>query len=161
MGSGRVKKQISDQWLPQSQPHQVIKPVKRSDSLTKQEKTKLNLLKSRGRENSVASLRERFEQQAMSRDQVTVTQKFNKVESNKINRKLNGSNKKRIKRRHTVGGTKDLSSNPPLKENQSWDRLAPLKNREELSHGHGSINLEVRRSSFPDEEPNTWRHSLP
>lgn len=160
---------------PPRQQQTVLRPsnratVKRADSLTKQEKTELNLMKARGeseKENSksggVAALREQFEQKA--KDGVISGSKISKIDVNKLKKKLSDCSNRRIRRRHTVGGTKDFSVN--LVNLIVRGMLVPLISDQEkvfsLSGGQLRGSEELRRFSLPsdDDQPDTWRHSMP
>merc|ERR1712088_1109295 len=109
--------------------------VKRSDSLSKQEKTDLNMkAKACSKENSkmgVTALRDQFEQRALkeSSQQQAGKATSNKPEVSKVKKKLAERSSRGLKRRHTVGGTKDFSSTVVdllVRGVEAWDRLAPL-----------------------------------
>ena len=160
--------------------------VKRSDSLSKQEKTDLNMrAKAGSKENSktgVTALRDQFEQRALreSSQQQTSSRvaSNNKPESmatsSKMKKKLADRSSRGLKRRHTVGGTKDFSSTVVellVRGVEAWDRLAPLVasdqkllSASELVRGTGELDSDTgeRRFSLPAEEQGIgWRYSLP
>ena len=160
--------------------------VKRSDSLSKQEKTDLNMRAKVGsKENSktgVTALRDQFEQRALreSSQQQTSSRvaSNNKPESmatsSKMKKKLADRSSRGLKRRHTVGGTKDFSSTVVellVRGVEAWDRLAPLVasdqkllSASELVRGTGELDSDTgeRRFSLPAEEQGIgWRYSLP
>jgi len=141
------------------------KPVKRTDSLTKKEKTEINLKTKEGeKENKVLKLRERFEP-SLSRTKPTQS---NQRGSNgtafdiiKERKKLSDNENRKIKRRHTVGGTKDFTENLLSKmieerSKSSWDRLAPLASSQGLNVQRKENckvdreDREERRLSLPD-----------
>ncbi|KAK9501391.1 hypothetical protein O3M35_012126 [Rhynocoris fuscipes] len=98
--------------------------LKRSDSLTKTEKTDLNLSKRR------AAL---------------------EAASKKMKRKTGGGSDRSIKRRHTVGGTKDFD------KSNYW-----LDNREREVAQKKDDNTKIeRRTSSPDLLADTWRRQGP
>ena len=83
--------------------------VRRSDSLTKKEKTELNIKKREGggeKENKVKKLREKFENSSGKEHEAGT--RGSRIDVNKLRKKLSERNNRRIKRRHTVGGTKDF-----------------------------------------------------
>jgi len=156
--------------------------VKRSDSLSKQEKTDLNMrAKSGSKENSkmgVTALRDQFEQRALresSQQQPSSRMASNKPEvaTTKMKKKLADRSSRGLKRRHTVGGTKDFSSTVVellVRGVEAWDRLAPLVasdqkllSASELLRGTGEDSeTGERRFSLPAEEQGVgWRYSLP
>jgi len=119
------------------------KPLKRSDSLSKREKTELNLkTKEVEKENKVMKLKEQFEARSNQSQTATLTSLQpvlgNKIDVNKIRKKLSDNRNNRIKRRHTVGGTKDFPDKLMNKVNQErggdvcWDRLAPALSVQEV-----------------------------
>jgi len=134
------------------------KPLKRSDSLTKKEKTELNLkTKEVEKENKVMKLKEHFEQGVIpNRPTPLAGRSSTKFDVNKVRKKLSDSRNRRIKRRHTVGGTKDftesiLSTINTEKVKSSWDRLAPIISHQELTAAERwSLEKEERRLSLPD-----------
>ena len=84
-----------------------------------------------------------------------------KFDINKVRKKLSDNKNRRIKRRHTVGGTKDfteivLSKMNSEKSKSSWDRLAPvISNQELIAERNERWNLEredreERRLYLPD-----------
>ena len=126
--------------------------LNRSDSLTKQEKTELNLRAKAGeKENSVASLREQFEGKREGQQS-----KSHRIDVTKLRKKLSDCNNRRIKRRHTVGGTKDFSENVVsliVRGVSAWDRLAPIMSDQESEARRLSLQLEEeRRFSLPPVE---------
>ena len=157
--------------------------VKRSDSLSKQEKTDLNMrAKAGSKENSktgVTALRDQFEQRALresSQQQPSSRVASNKPEvaTTKMKKKLADRSSRGLKRRHTVGGTKDFSSTVVellVRGVEAWDRLAPLVasdqkllSASELVRGTGELDSDTgeRRFSLPAEEQGIgWRYSLP
>ena len=156
--------------------------VKRSDSLSKQEKTDLNMrAKAGSKENSklgVTALRDQFEQRALresSQQQPSGRVASNKPEvaTTKMKKKLAERSSRGLKRRHTVGGTKDFSSTVVellVRGVEAWDRLAPLVasdqkllSASELLRGTGDDSeTGERRFSLPAEEQGIgWRYSLP
>lgn len=107
--------------------------LKRSDSLTKTEKTDLNLSKRRA---------------ALEASTVVNNKK------EKMKRKTGGGSDRSIKRRHTVGGTKDFD-----KTNYYW-----LDNKErEVTQKKDDISCGKieRRTSSPDLLADTWRRQGP
>jgi len=155
-------------------------PLKRSDSLTKREKTELNQrTKLVGeKENKVLRLKAQFEQGASGAAGRTASRPLAAVHSgsggggtsgnfdiSKVRKKLSDSRNRRIKRRHTVGGTKDFTENILSKLNgeegiatsrskSSWDRLAaPVIWSEDLMERRRLADWEEgeeRRLSLPD-----------
>ena len=113
-------------------------------------------------------LKEHFEQSASrTRNLPTHPQNvscLSNFDVNKVRKKLSDSRNRRIKRRHTVGGTKDFTENILSKINQekcksSWDRLAPIISNHQLAAEammeHWSQDRdekEERRLSLPDCE---------
>ena len=160
--------------------------VKRSDSLSKQEKTDLNMrAKACSKENSktgVTALRDQFEQRALKESSHQQQQQQSgssrmannnkpEVATTKMKKKLADRSSRGLKRRHTVGGTKDFSSTVVellVRGVEAWDRLAPLVNSDqkllsasELLRREESESGE-RRLSLPAEEQGIgWRYSLP
>ena len=146
------------------------RPLKRSDSLTKKEKTELNQkTKEVEKENKVMKLKEHFEQGGINRPRANhlasaaiPASAAAKFDVNKVRKKLSDSRNRRIKRRHTVGGTKDFTENLMSKMNadkskSSWDRLAPIVSQPELTmpatktaSDIWSLEKEERRLSLPD-----------
>ena len=130
----------------------------RSNSLTKQEKTELNL-RAQEKENSVSFLKDQFEK--MSQDEnkqpaLNQQQSRSKTDMTKLRKKLSECKNKRIQRRHTVGGTKDFSESVVcllVRGVPAWDRLAPIPIITDDS------NDEERRLSLQFEEERTL--SLP
>lgn len=120
--------------------------IKRSDSLTKQEKTELNLRSKEGeKENTVASLREQFECKTAKEGQQV---KSHRIDVTKFRKKLSDCNNRRIKRRHTVGGTKDFSENVVsliVRGVSAWDRLAPIISDQEGEERRLSLQVEEER----------------
>lgn len=155
------------------------KPLKRSDSLTKKEKTELNLkTKEVEKENKVTKLKEQFEAKSLMHAQAAaaittlITQPViacnaKKLDVNKIRKKLSDSRNNRIKRRHTVGGTKDFPDKLMNRVNQErsdqcWDRLVPSLSVQEVKANQGeeedeSSSLYHARMEESDER----RLSLP
>ena len=149
-------------------------PLKRSDSLTKQEKTELNQrTKQVEKENKVLRLKAQFEQgsggssRPSSRPLAAVhsSGSSGNFDINKVRKKLSDSRNRRIKRRHTVGGTKDFTETILSKLNSgeeervssksSWDRLGPVISSQDLGvvgRGVGGWEGgdEERRLSLPD-----------
>jgi hypothetical protein len=138
--------------------------LKRSDSLTKKEKTELNQrTKQIEKENKVLRLKAQFEQGAvgngrqLSRPLAAVHQaaSSSNFDINKVKKKLSDSHNRRIKRRHTVGGTKDftetilskLNSDKRASSKSAWDRLGPVISNQDLLC---DSEEEVRRLSLPD-----------
>lgn len=152
------------------------KSLKRSDSLTKKEKTELNLKTKEGeKENKVMKLKEQFEQTASRSRNFSASQlntsNASRFDVNKVRKKLSDSRNRRIKRRHTVGGTKDFTENilstiHQEKSKSSWDRLAPVMSNQELAterkerRNPEQDGREERRLSLPDcgSEPPTESH---
>merc|ERR1719350_537805 len=143
--------------------------VKRSDSLSKQEKTDLNMrAKAGSKENSkmgVTALRDQFEQRALresSQQQAISRVASNKPEvaTTKMKKRLADRSSRGLKRRHTVGGTKDFSSTVVellVRGVEAWDRLAPLvaSDQKLLSAS------ELLRGTEDDSETGERRFSLP
>lgn len=130
------------------------KSLNRSDSLSKQEKTELNIRAKAGeKENSVASLRDQFEKKILKD---VIQPKGHRIDVNKLRKKLSDCNNRRIKRRHTVGGTKDFSENVVsliVRGVSAWDRLAPIISDQESEERRLSLQLEEeRRFSLPPVE---------
>lgn len=130
--------------------------VRRSDSLTKKEKTELNQLKKRDggeKENKVTKLRDHFERGSGAKA------KSSKIDVNKLKKKLSERNNRRIRRRHTVGGTKDFGdgvvSGSRRNGHTAWDRLQPLVTDEELNVDR-SLGVWLKRN-----RPANRRLSLP
>jgi len=139
------------------------KALKRADSLTKKEKTEINLkTKEVEKENKVLKLRERFEPSANRAKPSSANQQSFQATAfdiNKERKKLSDNRNKKIKRRHTVGGTKDFTENILSKMNEersksSWDRLSPLISNQEWNGQQKDFfnkdELEERRLSLPD-----------
>merc|ERR1719350_399823 len=148
--------------------------VKQSDSLSKQEKTDLNMkAKACSKENSkmgVTALRDQFEQRALkeSSQQQAGKATSNKPEVSKVKKKLAERSSRGLKRRHTVGGTKDFSSTVVdllVRGVEAWDRLAPLVASDNKLLSASELLVEdsaERRLSLPAEEHGVgWRYSLP
>jgi hypothetical protein len=143
------------------------KALKRSDSLTKQEKTELNQKAWVGeKENSkgVTALRDQFEQRALRETQGRAS----KPDITKMKKKLADRGGRGLKRRHTVGGTKDFSATVVelvVRGSEAWDRLAPLVSDQKLLSAEVLRCAEEpgeRRLSLPTEEGGVgWRCSLP
>jgi len=154
-------------------------PLKRSDSLTKREKTELNQrTKLVGeKENKVLRLKAQFEQGASSAGGRALSRPLAAVHAtsgsgtsgnfdiSKVRKKLSDSRNRRIKRRHTVGGTKDFTENilskltgeewvATSRSKSSWDRLAaPVIWSEDLMERRRLADWEEgeeRRLSLPD-----------
>eukprot|EP00090_Calanus_glacialis_P009978 TRINITY_DN1835_c0_g1_i1.p1 TRINITY_DN1835_c0_g1~~TRINITY_DN1835_c0_g1_i1.p1 ORF type:complete len:1716 (-),score=684.24 TRINITY_DN1835_c0_g1_i1:112-5259(-) len=126
--------------------------LNRSDSLTKQEKTEMNLRAKAGeKENTVASLREQFEGKREGQQS-----RGHRIDVTKLRKKLSDCNNRRIKRRHTVGGTKDFSENVVsliVRGVSAWDRLAPIISDQESEERRLSLQVEEeRRFSLPPVE---------
>jgi len=132
----------------------VKRQLNRSDSLTKQEKTELNLRAKAGeKENTVAALRDQFEGKA---DKDGQSLRSHRIDVTKLRKKLSDCNNRRIKRRHTVGGTKDFSENVVsliVRGVSAWDRLAPIISDHESEERRLSLQVEEeRRFSLPPVE---------
>jgi len=131
----------------------------RSNSLTKQEKTELNL-REQEKENSVSALKDQFEKLIQNENIQPTNPQKTKTDITKLRKKLSECKNKRIQRRHTVGGTKDFSENVVsllVRGVSVWDRLAPI-----LADEDKVINdsqEEERRLSLQFEEER--RLSLP
>jgi len=155
------------------------KPLKRSDSLTKKEKTELNLkTKEVEKENKVTKLKEQFEAKSLMHAQAAaaittlITQPViacnaKKLDVYKIRKKLSDSRNNRIKRRHTVGGTKDFPDKLMNRVNQErsdqcWDRLVPSLSVQEVKANHGEEDEESGSMYHTRmEESDERRLSLP
>ena len=130
----------------------------RSNSLTKQEKTELNL-RAQEKENSVSFLKDQFERMSQDENKQPASnhqQSRSKTDMTKLRKKLSECKNKRIQRRHTVGGTKDFSESVVcllVRGVSAWDRLAPIPIISD------DINDEERRLSLQFEEERTL--SLP
>jgi len=132
----------------------VKRQLNRSDSLTKKEKTEINLRAKAGeKENTVASLRDQFEGKI---DKEGQSFKSHRIDVTKLRKKLSDCNNRRIKRRHTVGGTKDFSENVVsliVRGVSAWDRLAPIISDHESEERRLSLQVEEeRRFSLPPVE---------
>merc|ERR1719420_2126545 len=128
----------------------------RSNSLTKQEKTELNL-RAQEKENSVSALKDQFEKLGQNENIQPQQQRPIKSDITKLRKKLSECKNKRIQRRHTVGGTKDFSENVVsllVRGVSVWDRLAPI-----ISDDNKVENDDERRLSLQFEEER--RLSLP
>merc|ERR1711983_451920 len=131
----------------------------RSNSLTKQEKTELNL-RAQEKENSVSFLKDQFEKMSQDENKQPGSnhqQSRSKTDMTKLRKKLSECKNKRIQRRHTVGGTKDFSENVVsllVRGVSVWDRLAPI-----ISDDNKVENDDERRLSLQFEEER--RLSLP
>jgi len=162
--SGRVDKSLEPEKRQgrrlRNEGQQVLRQVNtkrqlnRSDSLTKQEKTELNLRAKAGeKENTVASLREQFEVKTGKEGHQI---KSHRIDVTKLRKKLSDCNNRRIKRRHTVGGTKDFSENVVsliVRGVSAWDRLAPIISDQESEERRLSLQVEEeRRFSLPPVE---------
>jgi len=106
----------------------------------------------------VLKLKEHFEQGALHA-RTYHTGNLSKFDLSKVRKKLSDSRNRRIKRRHTVGGTKDFTANilcelHQEKSRSSWDRLAPNN----VSLQETRMSEELERSS---EEMEERRRSLP
>merc|ERR1719232_1935182 len=102
----------------------------RSNSLTKQEKTELNL-RAQEKENSVSALKDQFEKLGQNENIQPQQQRPIKSDITKLRKKLSECKNRRIQRRHTVGGTKDFSDNVVgllVRGVSVWDRLVPIIN---------------------------------
>lgn len=140
--------------------------LRRSSSLTKQERTEVNMkAKCSEKENSqgVTALRDQFEQRALRETlgrPLTI-----KSDITKLKKKFSERSKRGLKRRHTVGGTKDFSATVVqllVRGAEAWDRLAPLVSDQKLHIGGSGEELGERRFSLPVEEHAVaWRYSLP
>jgi len=130
----------------------------RSNSLTKQEKTELNL-RAQEKENSVSFLKNQFEKMTQDENKQPASnhqQSRSKTDITKLRKKLSDCKNKRVQRRHTVGGTKDFSESVVcllVRGVSAWDRLAPIPI---ISDDN---NDEERRLSLQFEEERTL--SLP
>jgi len=143
VSSGHVLRQVNTK-----------RQLNRSDSLTKKEKTEMNMRAKAGeKENSVASLREQFEGKLGRESQQPKSQR---IDVTRLRKKLSDCNNRRIKRRHTVGGTKDFSENVVsliVRGVSAWDRLAPIISDQENDERRLSLQLEEeRRFSLPPVE---------
>ena len=127
-------------------------PLKRSDSLTKREKTELNQrTKQVEKENKVLRLKAQFEQGAggssrpSSRPLAAVhsSGSSGNFDINKVRKKLSDSRNRRIKRRHTVGGTKDFTETILSKLNSGEEERVSSK-----SSCTGERALEQQRGLF-------------
>ena len=102
----------------------------RSNSLTKQEKTQLNLkAKAVEKENTVAFLKNQFEKLGHNSENISKQKLDTMVSVTKLRKKLSECKNRRIQRRHTVGGTKDFSESVVsllVRGVSAWDRLAPI-----------------------------------
>merc|ERR1712129_679509 len=105
------------------------------------------------KENSVSSLREQFEGKT---GREVLQSKSHRIDVTKLRKKLSDCNNRRIKRRHTVGGTKDLSENVVnliVRGVSAWDRLAPIISDQESEERRLSLQVEEeRRFSLPPVE---------
>merc|ERR550532_2420353 len=102
----------------------------RSNSLTKQEKTELNL-RAQEKENTVSFLKDQFERMSQDENKQPAfhQQTRSKTDMTKLRKKLSERKNRRIQRRHTVGGTKDFSESVVsllVRGVSAWDRLAPI-----------------------------------
>ena len=132
------------------------RPLDRSNSLTKQEKTELNL-KAQEKENLTSCVRDVRSNQ---RSRVDVT---------KLRKKLSECKNRRIQRRHTVGGTKDFSDNVVgllVRGVSVWDRLVPIINDNQDcvkttfdNQEHQGEDEDIRRYSLQFDDERTL--SLP
>ena len=174
----RTAKPGSSNTMPTSRSQLVLrqinnrKPVKRSDSLTKKEKTQLNLkTKEVEKENKVMKLKEQFEAKSLMHAQAAaittlITQPViggnNKLDVSKIRKKLSDSRNSRIKRRHTVGGTKDFPDKLMNRVNQErtsdlcWDRLVPALSVQEVKGSHHDEECDGNE----EEEEHVMYHRL-
>merc|ERR1712029_1116668 len=157
MGSPRVDKNVERKGRVGEV--QVLRPVNnkrqldRSNSLTKQEKTELNL-KAQEKENLTSCVR------SNQRSRVDVT---------KLRKKLSECKNRRIQRRHTVGGTKDFSDNVVgllVRGVSVWDRLVPIINDNQDcvkttfdNQEHQGEDEDIRRYSLQFDDERTL--SLP
>ena len=135
----------------------------RSNSLTKQEKTELNL-REQEKENSVSALKDQFERMSQNENIQPSLQHRSKTDMTKLRKKLSECKNRRIQRRHTVGGTKDFSENVVnllVRGVSVWDRLAPvisdditvIPDHDEEEERRHSLQLEEeRRLSLPSVE---------
>merc|ERR1712029_757881 len=82
--------------------------------------------------------------------------KSHRIDVTKLRKKLSDCNNRRIKRRHTVGGTKDFSENVVsliVRGVSAWDRLAPIFLDQVCEERRLSLQLEEeRRYSLPPVE---------
>lgn len=174
----RTAKPGSSNTMPTSRSQLVLrqinnrKPIKRSDSLTKKEKTQLNLkTKEVEKENKVMKLKEQFEAKSLMHAQAAaittlITQPViggnNKLDVSKIRKKLSDSRNSRIKRRHTVGGTKDFPDKLMNRVNQErtsdvcWDRLVPALSVQEVKGSHDDDECDGNE----EEEEHMMYHRL-
>ena len=131
----------------------------RSNSLTKQEKTQLNLkAKAVEKENTVAFLKNQFEKLGHNSENISKQKLDTMVSVTKLRKKLSECKNRRIQRRHTVGGTKDFSESVVsllVRGVSAWDRLAPISI---ISYTNLDVE-EERRLSLQFEEER--RLSLP
>ena len=169
--TGRVDKRWANKTK-EAEPSPVLREVnvekvlKRSDSLTKQENTDLNLRDKVGeKENSVGvtALRDQFEQRAVRESQGRLSIKPDII---KLKKKFSDRSGRGLKRRHTVGGTKDFSATVVellVRGAEAWDRLAPLVSDQKLLSAEVlRAPVEERRLSLPVEQEEVgWRYSLP
>lgn len=144
-------------------------PLKRSDSLTKREKTELNQrTKLMEKENKVLRLKAQFEQVTTGNSRIA-SRPLAAVHSasggsvgaagnfdiNKVRKKLSDNRNRRIKRRHTVGGTKDFAETILSKLDSDERsvggkyRRVPFNLSQDLMAG-SRWEEEQRRLSLPD-----------
>ena len=165
---GRVDKNIERKIRGPGPESGVLKQVNtkrqldRSNSLTKQEKTELNL-KAQEKENSVSFLKDQFEKMGQDENMQPHLHQKSKTDMTKLRKKLSECKNRRIQRRHTVGGTKDFSESVVsllVRGVSVWDRLAPIISDAEVTETQQpGDNEEERRLSLQFEEER--RLSLP
>merc|ERR1712203_306239 len=109
----------------------------------------------------VTALRDQFEQRALKESsQQQAGKASNKPEVSKVKKKLAERSSRGLKRRHTVGGTKDFSATVVdllVRGVEAWNRLAPLvaSDQKLLSAS------ELLRGTGDDSETGERRFSLP
>ena len=165
---GRVDKNIERKIRGPGPESGVLKQVNtkrqldRSNSLTKQEKTELNL-KAQEKENSVSFLKDQFEKMGQDENMQPHLHQKSKTDMTKLRKKLSECKNRRIQRRHTVGGTKDFSESVVsllVRGVSVWDRLAPIISDAEVTETQQpGDNEDERRLSLQFEEER--RLSLP
>ena len=144
-------------------PSNQAKPLKRSDSLSKKEKTEMNLslqTKEVTKENTVLKLKEYFEEgphtpiTTRSRNSNAIIS--NTLENNKFRKKLVDKRNNRIKRRHTVGGTKDFSVNisSDMTDNDNSKSYSERSVQIIPCHEGSMEGIDERRFSLPDCQDN-------
>ena len=146
-------------------PSNKARPLKRSDSLSKKEKTEMNLSLQTmevTKENTVMKLKEYFEEgphtPITTRSRNSNATISNTLENNKYRKKLVDKRNNRIKRRHTVGGTKDFSVNISSDMTDNDNSKSYSERSVQIiscPHERSIEGIDERRFSLPDCQDNS------